>query len=297
MSKRLFWILVLVSCAVAGALVFVRSRGPISSQQGPEGRPIEATTENSSEGPQLDLPPTQSGAIAVVMKTSSEPQGPSSRKTPTSQQTSVPIPPNQSNVGLSGRALRMNQPEPGTRENAGRQAEVWSYPPIMQHSVSNNFVRAMDTLAQANSDFQRYVALGNAAKSDFVFGKFDEARSYASELVALDERFKNEPSRDGQAVYDGNLILGRLAAQEGRLEEAKQYLMASGTTTGSAVLGSFGPNMSLARDLLQSGERDSVLEFFELCQKFWTPGNEKLTAWSEDVKAGRMPDFGANLLY
>jgi hypothetical protein len=93
------------------------------------------------------------------------------------------------------------------------------------------------------------------------------------------------------------LVLGRIAAQEGRMDEAKQYLLESGKSTGSPVLGSFGPNMSLARDLLRTGERDAVLEYFDQCRKFWTIGNEKLTAWSEDVKAGRMPDFGANLVY
>ncbi len=81
------------------------------------------------------------------------------------------------------------------------------------------------------------------------------------------------------------------------MDEAKGYLLEAGTSTGSVVLGSFGPNMSLARDLLESGERDAVLEFFEQCRKFWASGNEKLTLWSEDVKGGRMPEFGANLFY
>ena len=81
------------------------------------------------------------------------------------------------------------------------------------------------------------------------------------------------------------------------MDEAREDLLESGKSTGSPVLGSFGPNMSLARDLLQSGERDGVLQFFDLCRRFWTIGDETLTLWSEDVKAGRMPDFGANLLY
>jgi hypothetical protein len=112
-----------------------------------------------------------------------------------------------------------------------------------------------------------------------------------------DERFKGEPWRDGSAVYSANFVLGRIAAQEGRMDEAKQYLLESGKCTGSPVLGSFGPNMSLARDLLQSGERDGVLEFFDLCRNFWTSGGEKLRLWSDDVRAGRMPDFEASLLY
>lgn len=155
----------------------------------------------------------------------------------------------------------------------------------------------MEELANAKTEADRYHALGNAAKSDFIFGKIEDARNYASELLSLDEKFKGEFWRDGTAAYDANLVLGRIAAQDGRIDEAKQYLLESGKSTGSPVLGSFGPNMSLAKDLLRGGERDAVLEYFELCRKFWTPGDEKLTLWSEDVKAGRTPDFGANLFY
>jgi hypothetical protein len=155
----------------------------------------------------------------------------------------------------------------------------------------------MENLANATTEVGRYHALGSAARSQFIYGEIEAAGKYARELLSLDEKFKSEPWRDGSAVYDANLVLGRIAAQEGRMNEAKQYLLEAGKSPGSPVLGSFGPNMGLARDLLQSGERDGVLDFFELCRKFWTSGDEKLTLWSDDVRAGRMPDFGANLLF
>jgi hypothetical protein len=62
-------------------------------------------------------------------------------------------------------------------------------------------------------------------------------------------------------------------------------------------MNSFGPNMSLAKDLLEKGEREVVLEYFELCRKFWKLHTGRLDDWSRDVKAGRIPDFGANLVY
>jgi hypothetical protein len=61
---------------------------------------------------------------------------------------------------------------------------------------------------------------------------------------------------------------------------------------------SFGPNMTLARDLLKIGEQDTVLQFFDLCGKFWgSSGQDKLTQWTQDVKSGKMPDFGSNIYY
>jgi hypothetical protein len=60
---------------------------------------------------------------------------------------------------------------------------------------------------------------------------------------------------------------------------------------------SFGPNMSLAKDLLQEGEQQAVLDYFGLCHEFWKSGEKKLDQWSQEVNAGRLPDFGANLVY
>jgi hypothetical protein len=97
-------------------------------------------------------------------------------------------------------------------------------------------------------------------------------------------------------VHDANVVLGRIAAEEGRLEEAKRHLLEAGRSAGSPVLGSFGPNMGLAKDLLERGEQATVLEYFELCRKFWS-NHGKLDEWRKDVEAGRIPEFGGNLIY
>jgi hypothetical protein len=55
--------------------------------------------------------------------------------------------------------------------------------------------------------------------------------------------------------------------------------------------------MSLAKDLLSHGERDTVLDFFTLCRSFWKSGSAKLDDWTAVVRGGAMPDFGANLEY
>jgi len=55
--------------------------------------------------------------------------------------------------------------------------------------------------------------------------------------------------------------------------------------------------MSLAKGLLESGERDAVLEYFEECRTFWKMGVGKLDEWSARVRKGEIPDFGANLRY
>lgn len=59
----------------------------------------------------------------------------------------------------------------------------------------------------------------------------------------------------------------------------------------------FGPNMSLAEDLLKAGQRQPVLDHFERCRTFWRLDHGQLDKWSQEVQDGKTPDFGANLQY
>lgn len=54
--------------------------------------------------------------------------------------------------------------------------------------------------------------------------------------------------------------------------------------------------MTLAKELLEKGERTAVLEYFQLCAVFWEMGRGKLREWSVLAKEGLVPDFEANLL-
>jgi len=40
-----------------------------------------------------------------------------------------------------------------------------------------------------------------------------------------------------------------------------------------------------------------MLLYFERCRKFWRMDGGRLEEWSRHVKAGEIPDFGANLVY
>lgn len=97
----------------------------------------------------------------------------------------------------------------------------------------------------------------------------------------------------GDIVHKANIFLGRMALQKGKTNEAKHYLLQAGKTPGSPVLGSFGPDMTLAKELLEKGERKAVIEYLELCAKFWKSGKGRLTWWKSTLEAGGIPDFNA----
>jgi hypothetical protein len=139
--------------------------------------------------------------------------------------------------------------------------------------------RATKRLATASTPEERFYALNDAAKESFVVDKIEDARKYAQELMALLPNFHANWNY-GNAVQDANLVLGRIAIQEGHIDEAKRYLLTAGNSPGSPQMNSFGPNMSLAQDLLEKGQREVVLEYFELCRKFWRMDNGQLNDWS-----------------
>jgi tetratricopeptide (TPR) repeat protein len=156
--------------------------------------------------------------------------------------------------------------------------------------------RATNELNAALTTEQRFYALGTAAKESFTLGNGEAAHKYANELLQILPQFSNNWNY-GNAFQDANLVLGRLALKEGQVEKAKQFLLTADRAPGSPQLNTFGPNMSLAGDLLAKGERRVVIEYFALCSSFWKMDNGRLAKWTQDVNAGRTPDFGANLSY
>lgn len=161
---------------------------------------------------------------------------------------------------------------------------------------TQQLARAANELANSSNPETRFYALGGSAKESFLAGKIDEARKYANELLTLLPKFQGNWNY-GNAVQDANVVLGRIAVTEGRMEDAKRHLLAAGKSPGSPQLDTFGPNVSLAKDLLAKGERATVLEYFKLCRKFWEMDRGQLDQWSQEVKSGKIPDFGANLVY
>ncbi len=137
------------------------------------------------------------------------------------------------------------------------------------------------------------VVMGPLAKMALAAGKLKEAKIYAEKMLA------DNPSdwNHGNNINTGNNILGIIALKAGDVDQARKYLEKAGNTSGSPQLNSFGPNMSLAKALLEKGEKDAVLKYFTQCAKFWKLGKNRLAKWTEEVKVGKIPNFGANLVY
>ncbi len=154
----------------------------------------------------------------------------------------------------------------------------------------------LENILNKSDEYTRFSMLPKTAKSAFDADKYKKASLYANELLELSNKYKSDPGY-GEAIHDGNLVLGRIALKEKKPELAKEYLIKAGNTPGSAVLSTYGPNMTLAKDLLLHNENDTVIEYLNLCKQFWKNEDGRLDSWIASINGGGMPYFGNNLLY
>jgi hypothetical protein len=149
-----------------------------------------------------------------------------------------------------------------------------------------------------------------------LFAKFllASGTNYLNEVRAIAQRILDQNKdpgswKYGNAIFDGNDLLGRVSLREGKAEAARGYLRAAGHSPGSPTLGSFGPEFVLARELLEHGDpadRETVIAFLDDIAGFWAnPDKETeqvfrelkvknrndIGAWKETIRAGKIPEF------
>jgi tetratricopeptide (TPR) repeat protein len=155
---------------------------------------------------------------------------------------------------------------------------------------------ALESDAPAGDGPERFYALKDLAKVALEAGDLDKATIYSQELLKCAPQYPKDWNY-GNAIYYGNFVLGRIALQRGDIQESAARLLAAGATRGSPQLNTFGPNMTLARDLLAKGQTEQVLSFLAACKGFWKMDRGQLDQWMAAIRAGETPDFSLNLAY
>jgi hypothetical protein len=153
--------------------------------------------------------------------------------------------------------------------------------------------KVINTLPKAEDKFHLTREIAPLA---FNAGDQVKAGMYAKDLLIQAESMKDDWDY-GNAVHTANLVLGRIALSAGDIDEAKRLLLLAGKTPGSPQLESFGPDMLFAKELLEKGEKDVVIQYFTLCSAFWKMDDGKLAQWKTEVQNNEIPDFGPNVRY
>lgn len=157
---------------------------------------------------------------------------------------------------------------------------------IFELREKERYEEALNNLAQtpyetlSKSDKLRYV------RDNTIYSARFDTREVALENI---ERLNSGllPSlffwrKNGDVLHDTNIAKSWLALREGDLEQAIHFLYESTNTSGSPVLGSFGPDMSLVREIYKRGHKEAVLEFLKKTDDFWDNEHamEKKAMWT-----------------
>jgi hypothetical protein len=138
---------------------------------------------------------------------------------------------------------------------------------------------------------ERETHLPDLAEAALAAGEVDQAAGYAREMLAAAEA--GAPAAGewhvGNLIHDGHAILGRIALAAGELDRAQEHLLLAGASPGSPQLFSFGPDLTLANELLEQGRSEAVVAYLRLCHRFWRMRRRQLRRWIREIQAGGRP--------
>ena len=80
-------------------------------------------------------------------------------------------------------------------------------------------------------------------------------------------------------------------------DRPNEYLLAAAHAPSSPPRACFRPNMLLAKELLDKGEREAVPHCLDLCGAFWETGQDRLQQWKVTIEGGGTRESRAELVY
>jgi hypothetical protein len=159
---------------------------------------------------------------------------------------------------------------------------------------------AVEALKKAPDERLQEVLL--SLQIDLALAALEAGETELAKKLAAETLHKNTDSQHwnyGNIIHNANQILGRVALREGKLADAKTYLLKAGATPGSPQLNSFGPQMQLPRELLEKGQEETVLHYLDLVSKFWASDKEQselskqhaalIAGWKREIAEGKIP--------
>jgi hypothetical protein len=146
------------------------------------------------------------------------------------------------------------------------------------------------------------------ARQGFVAACLEAGRNVDDAQVAARQMLASTRTNSwnyGNVVYQAHSALGRIALRKGDRATARQELRAAGRTPGSPQLNSFGPQLTLARELLEQGQpadREAVVALLDDVMQFCanldrTPAHrgeavlkerQTIENWKEEIRAGKI---------
>jgi hypothetical protein len=178
--------------------------------------------------------------------------------------------------------------EPDNPQWAVELAQLYRMFGIPDQYIADPGERALEAyrrvLALTRRAAAREALAGDMAAAAFKIGDYPAASQLAKVYLQ---------SSDRGAVQRANTLLGRVALVTDDIAGGKQYLLDSAKAEAARDVSVSGPTMVLAKELLEKGERDVVIEYLENCKLIWPRGEPTLQNWIADIRRGKTPNFGS----
>ena len=182
---------------------------------------------------------------------------------------------------------RIAQKEPNDKQWPGELATLYRLAGIPDERIDDPAARAVESynrvLELTHNAAAREALAGDMAQAEFKVGDMEGAGALAK--IHLQ-------GKDRTALQRSNTILGRVALRSGDVPGAKQYLLDSSGPLARSDVAVSGPTLVLAKELLQKGEKEAVLQYLDNCLSLWPRGESVLQLWIDDIKNGKTPNFG-----
>jgi tetratricopeptide (TPR) repeat protein len=182
---------------------------------------------------------------------------------------------------------RIAEKEPANSQWPAELAQLYRMFGIPGENIENPTERALEeynrVLALTQNPAARRALSGDMADAAFKIGDFPVAAEFAKIYLK---------SSDRPAVQRANTILGRVALRANDITSAKRYLLDSVDSGAERDIGLSGPMLVLAKELIERGEREAVLEYLQDCLALWPRGEAILRIWIAEIQEGKTPNFG-----
>ena len=183
-------------------------------------------------------------------------------------------------------------PDPSWHESLGRlrMAAARRAAPADRSRLAGEAVAHHErALSSKCEPVQRSCMLVELGEAQLEAGRIEDARTTALDILSEADRVRGT-LQYGNAIHRGHILLGQVGLAAGDVAGAREHLLAAAATPGSPQLSSFGPDFTLARALLDRGERDTVLSYLEDCKRFWPLGG-LLDQWKAAISRGETPSL------
>jgi hypothetical protein len=172
-----------------------------------------------------------------------------------------------------------------------RRARTTAASPLKEHEAwakAHSHYEMALTLCETPDE--RIDALIGIAETSLAAGNWARAGDAAEQLIANSGEVENTWNY-GNAVHIAHIVLGKIALQFNDEQHAGLELIKAGDIPGSPQLDTFGPDMSLASELIERGVIEPVITYLKSCRRFWLRMQSKLDEWVSQLESGARPSL------